>query len=254
MQWVYLSPHLDDAALSCGGLIWEQASRGDDVRIITICAGDQPAGAISPFAESLHRRWKAGALAISQRRREDRLSAQILGAGYEHLSLPDCIYRQDKASGEYLYPTEESLFGSLHPAEAELVAALGKELAEIVPREAQLVCPLTLGGHVDHKLTRNAAEALGHDLWYYADFPYTLKEAQFLQQYLRAGWWWQIHPISANGLTAWQDAVAAHTSQISTFWPHMDAMRAELAAYLEQQGGIRLWKPPPYRNDRMFLS
>ena len=29
MRWIYLSPHFDDAVLSCGGLIWEQTHSGD---------------------------------------------------------------------------------------------------------------------------------------------------------------------------------------------------------------------------------
>ena len=28
MRWIYLSPHLDDAVLSCGGLIFEQSRQG----------------------------------------------------------------------------------------------------------------------------------------------------------------------------------------------------------------------------------
>lgn len=254
MHWVYLSPHLDDVALSCGGLIWEQAQSSESVRIITICAGDPPAGVLSPFAQSLHDRWQAGPMAMAQRRQEDRLSGQILGAGIEHLAIPDCVYRQDEESGEHLYTSEESLFGPIHPAEKGLMAYISQILGELVPGQAKLVCPLALGGHVDHKLTRGAAEKLNRELWYYADFPYAQKVARFLQQYERVGWRWQNHPISADGLTAWQDAIAAHASQISTFWSKIDDMRRELAAYREEQGGIRLWMPPPNRIDRRFKS
>ena len=131
MQWIYISPHLDDVALSCGGRVWEQAQEGDHASIWTICAGDPPQGPLSPFAQSLHDRWETGREAIAQRREEDILSCRQLGASYRHFDVPDCIYRRSGApfesspgSSGFLYATEESIFGLLHPAEAALVEAL----------------------------------------------------------------------------------------------------------------------------------
>jgi len=57
MDWVFLSPHLDDAVLSCGGFIFELIQKGERVEICTICAGDPPPGELSPLAEMLHQRW-----------------------------------------------------------------------------------------------------------------------------------------------------------------------------------------------------
>src|SRR5512139_3118661 len=79
MHWIYLSPHLDDAALSCGGLIWEQVHAGDTVSVWTICAGDPPNGSLSPFAEALHARWQSGIEAAVLRREEDVTSCLLLG-------------------------------------------------------------------------------------------------------------------------------------------------------------------------------
>ena len=53
---VYLSPHLDDAVLSCGGMIHRQAQAGERVVVVTVCAGDPPPGPLSDFARSLHER------------------------------------------------------------------------------------------------------------------------------------------------------------------------------------------------------
>ena len=58
MEWIYFSPHLDDVALSCGGLAWEQSQSGSPVQVWTICAGDPPARPLSAFAEELHERWE----------------------------------------------------------------------------------------------------------------------------------------------------------------------------------------------------
>ena len=131
MQWIYISPHLDDVALSCGGLVWEQTQSGDQVGIWTVCAGDPPPGPFSAFAQSLHNRWGNSRAAIEERRNEDIISCTFLGASYRHFDIPDCIYRRTEihpgepgASAEFLYPSEESLFGPLHPADETLITTL----------------------------------------------------------------------------------------------------------------------------------
>ncbi|MBN2499463.1 MAG: PIG-L family deacetylase, partial [Anaerolineales bacterium] len=57
LKLIYLSPHLDDVALSCGGLVWEQAQAGMAVEVWSVCAGDPPPGELSEYARSLHARW-----------------------------------------------------------------------------------------------------------------------------------------------------------------------------------------------------
>jgi len=241
MDCIYLSPHLDDIALSCGGLVWQQAQSGESISIWTICAGDPPAGALSPFAEALHTRWQTGRDAYQQRRQEDRLSCEVMRAGCTHLALPECIYRQS-ITGEFLYDSEESLFGPLHPAEQTLVERLAGQLAAALPPDAQLVAPLALGGHVDHRLARLAAERLGRPLDYYAEYPYVLKSGDVLDDLRRQGWAAVVHPVLEPGMMAWQAAVAAHASQISTFWAGVGEMEAALQAYCRQVGGIPLWR------------
>ena len=53
---IYLAPHLDDAALSCGGQIYTATQQGANVRIVTVMAGDAPADGIAGYAVELHER------------------------------------------------------------------------------------------------------------------------------------------------------------------------------------------------------
>ncbi|HSF83518.1 MAG TPA: PIG-L family deacetylase [Anaerolineales bacterium] len=243
MEWVYLSPHLDDVALSCGGLVWQQAHSRRHVSVLTICAGDPPPGEFSEFVLSLHTRWKTSSHAITQRRQEDIESCQLLGAAAHHLSIPDCIYRRGGEQNLPLYPTEESIFGPPHPVETGLLEELAATLASIISDGARVVSPLAIGNHVDHHLTRQAAEKLGLRLWYYADFPYVLKNSQNLEQLEREGWEWQLFPLLEQGVQIWLEAIAAHASQISTFWPDLESMRSEMRAYYRNEHGVRLWRP-----------
>ena len=244
MPWVYLAPHFDDIALSCGGLAWEQAQAGERVFIWTICGAGPPARELSAFARRLHTRWKTSPETVDQRRLEDQAACQVLGAGYRYFELPDCIYRPGGKESIYYYASEEAIFGELHPGETPLIAELAHTLAQALPEDAQVVCPLGLGGHVDHRLTRVAAELPGRPLWYYADYPYVLVDAPQLERLEREGWGWQRFPLVDRSVEVWQEAIAAHASQISTFWSGLESMAADLRAYSKCEKGIRLWRLP----------
>ena len=58
MRWIYLSPHLDDAVFSAGGLIYEQAQAGIPVEIWTIMCGYPPLPEeVFSVAQLLHVQW-----------------------------------------------------------------------------------------------------------------------------------------------------------------------------------------------------
>jgi LmbE family N-acetylglucosaminyl deacetylase len=243
MNWVYLSPHYDDVVFSCGGIVWEQVQSGDKVEIWTIFSGDIPPEPLTPFAQELHERWGTeGTNAL--RREEDQAACKRLGAEPRYFDLPDCIYRRIPGSIEPLVHSRKDLFAPLHPAERGLVDGLKRDLLAALPVGARLVSPLTVGGHVDHRFVRAAAEAAGTDLWFYADYPYTvMPEFKFsLQDWVKPEFKPYHCRVSAAGLTAWQDAIAYHHSQISTFWENEAQMRAEIAQYHAAGGGLTLWQ------------
>jgi LmbE family N-acetylglucosaminyl deacetylase len=258
MQWIFLSPHFDDAAFSCGGLIWERTQAGDAVQILTICAGEIPPGDLSAFAVELHQRWETGREAIYQRKEEDARACETIGASSHYFPIPDCIYRRagvnywqptskpmqdEQPRGELLYPASKDLWGPTHPAENLLIQQLGDKLTQELPEAARLVCPLGIGAHVDHRLTRIAAEMCGRPLWYYADFPYVQKDPELVDRLSSQGWLERLFEISPHGLQAWYEAMAAYQSQISTFWEDLPELRHSLESYLAQMGGAMLWQP-----------
>jgi LmbE family N-acetylglucosaminyl deacetylase len=244
VDWIYLSPHFDDAALSCGGLIWEQVHAGDPVSIWTVCAGEPPTASLSPFAQELHTRWQTGQSATAQRKKEDLSSCHFLGVGSRYFNILDCIYRRHPETAEFLYPSEAALNGTVQPGDAQMIAAVREDLRQSLPDGAILVCPLGIGKHVDHQLTRMAAEGLECSLWYYADYPYVEQYRSQVENLAQAGWGSQVFPVSPDGLAAWQDSIAAHGSQISTFWTNSGAMRSAITVYLGWYNGIRLWRKP----------
>ena len=107
-SYVYLSPHLDDVALSCGGRVWLQAQAGARVAVVTVFAGaPEPGDGLSPFAQSLHERWEQPSGAVRMRQEEDREALSVLGAAALHWPYTDCVYRTT-AGGDFAYSTSRS--------------------------------------------------------------------------------------------------------------------------------------------------
>jgi LmbE family N-acetylglucosaminyl deacetylase len=247
MYWIYLSPHLDDVVLSAGGLVWEQVQSGETVEIWTICAGDPPPPPYTPFAQELHQRWNTdGAGASAVRRAEDNAACRELGAQSRHSSIPDCIYRRLPNSETPLIVERDDLFRPYPQAEGARIPEIADWIRAALPDDARLVSPMALGGHIDHQLVRAAAESLNRPVWFYADYPYVIDDPLHhtdLRDQIAAYQPGVTQPLSEHGMTAWQAAVAAYASQISTFWGSLDEMRSRIAAYQREGGGLTLWVP-----------
>ena len=123
--------------------------------------------------------------------------------------------------------------------------SVSEEISKIAgSADVTLLAPLGIGNHVDHQLTRRAAEEVDLTLCYYSDFPYVLKNEHLIGYQLPQGAKGEVAPVSRQGLEKWQDAMAAYTSQIGTFWPDTDAMRATVEASWASVEGVQLWHPP----------
>ncbi|MFQ6100050.1 MAG: PIG-L deacetylase family protein [Anaerolineae bacterium] len=233
--YIYLSPHPDDGVLSCGGRIWQQVQAGERVLVLTVFAGPPPPGApLSPFAQELHARWEHPADAATRRQEEDRAALALLGADPVHWPYSDCIYRQT-ASGRFPYASEEALWGEVHPAEEGLAAELAAGLAALpLSRDSVVYTPLGVGHHVDHQIVRCAAEASGHTLVYYEDFPYA-GDPHAVQAALGEGQWqMDVVQLSEEALEAKIAAIARYRSQLSTFWADEAEMAAAVRAFAER--------------------
>lgn len=246
---IYLSPHLDDAALSCGGQIAQRTARGERVLIVTVMAGDppaadQPATAVSDFVRLLHERWNLGDETVAARRAEDQAACAILGADCLHLDVLDCIYRTD-ASGSAFYTTNPALFGAVAPADLrQQLPPLCTAFAAL-PAAGVVISPLAVGNHVDHQLVRAAAEAtFGTDLQYYEDYPYMRIPGARDRVIAPDAANWQVRVISltATAVQAKVDAIAAFKSQVGSFFVNHADLEQQIAAFTTQTGGEQVWQ------------
>jgi len=257
---IYLSPHLDDAVFSCGGMIHRHIHSGGRVVVVTVCTGDPPPGPISDYAESLHQRWQAEehaaaapAEVVRRRRSEDLDALAALGAQAVHLDIPDCIYRLNQASNWPLYSSDSAIFGPLNQAELTLVRRVATKLTNLLHGfgRHQLFVPLGIGNHVDHQLARRAAEVAGGIYGYYEDYPYAASandgslgpsiaspSGRTLTREL-------VHLDEAD-LAGRIEAMALYASQVSTFWPDRAALEAAVRDFARRTGGEapaeRIWR------------
>ncbi|OGO16177.1 MAG: hypothetical protein A2Z14_13890 [Chloroflexi bacterium RBG_16_48_8] len=233
----YISPHLDDAIFSCGGVIYQQTSCGEEVVVVTVCGGAPPEVHPSHYARQLHERWGTEESAVDVRKEEDRRACALLGAQVVHLPIPDAIYRTSK-KGEPYYPSEEAIFGEIHPAEVDLIDQIAQMLERELAHSSRIYGPVGYGGHIDHRVTRKAADQLGKDLWLYRDFPYAIRGGQIPAELTwPQGEELQIS-LNRDEISLWAEAVKEYHSQISTFWPDPRMVEEELREAHHLLGGI----------------
>lgn len=182
MRHVFVSPHPDDAALSCGGLIASLHARTEAVVIVSVYSGAGDLDALTPYQrEALGfgdpgTEWAGRTLdpraAMEARRAEDRAYALMVGAGQVFVNLPDAVFRG--------YVGNDELTGIPRDDDPAPVEAVATALAGLRPDHVYV--PLSIGGHVDHRQVTRAALALAATpgsgirglLRFYEDFPYTL--------------------------------------------------------------------------------
>lgn len=249
---VYLSPHLDDAALSCGGAISAQTATGERVLVVTICTGAPPAnGPFSELALAFHQAWGLSpAEVVAARLREDEAAMEILGADRLWLGALDAIYRCPTD-----YTSRATLFGTPAPADPLLdelrrvVAALRRHLPD-----ATIYAPLGVGSHVDHLQTFAAAlECAGAHLRFYEDFPYVARAGELERRIAQLPGNWTVQSRELG--TAFEPKVAAVSAYASQLAELADSqlgrpsapaeavaiIAGSLADYAAAVGGERLW-------------
>lgn len=171
MKLLALSPHLDDATFSAGGLLASRVDLGWDVTVATCFTGNvaQPTG--FALACQLDKGLGADVDYMALRRAEDRAACDALGARAIHLPFLEAPHRG--------YASAAMLFAPRLPDD-RIVDDVAATLAELVAAERPDVVlgPLCLGNHVDHHVVLDAIRrsCAGHTVLLWEDWPYADRE------------------------------------------------------------------------------
>jgi LmbE family N-acetylglucosaminyl deacetylase len=242
---IYLSPHFDDVALSCGGSIGLQTACGLQALVITAFAGAPSQVRHNPLVEQVHQ--KMGLpdnpqSAVEARRKEDAAAVSTLGADYLWLDLPDAMYRGNPP----FYQSDEALFGEVAPGDFPLEERLATILQEVLERAptATLYAPLGIGHHVDHQLCCSAAYRLaqpGANVKFYEDFPYVATVGTLERRVRELGGVLEPELVEVSGaLRLKEEAIAAYTSQVPQLFGSVPKMERAVEDYM---GSLRATYP-----------
>ena len=241
MNHIYLSPHLDDAVLSCGGAIHRQTSSGEFVQAITVFAGEAQDRPLSPFALEQHDYWGNPPQPMALRRAEDAAALALLGAEARHLAYLDAVYRSTDG-GQPLYADVEALLGSVDPADRlgqEGTDALVDLMDDMISSAGQsaVYAPLGVGSHVDHQIVHCVGRRLlarGYRVAFYEDYPYA-ERAQAVESALAraagGGWQTETVPLGADDLVAKVAALSYYHTQMTVLFGGTGAMPSRVWAF-----------------------
>lgn len=238
MKHIYLSPHADDALLSCGGTIHRQVKAGDAVFVITLLAGDPPNGDLSPFALEQHGYWGSPPGPMALRRAEDLAATIRVGAEVRHLDLLDAVYRV-VPGGRWPYTDVPALFGSIDPDDPLTPTGLAEQLSALLAAEGEVTvyAPLAVGHHVDHQIAHRAARdhlAGQYRLAFYEDYPYGEMEGATEAALHTAGgegWAVKVVPLGPEDMVAKVGALSYYRTQLAILFGGAEAMPSRIWAF-----------------------
>ena len=213
MRWIYISPHLDDAVLSAGGLIYEQTRAGMDVEIWTLYVRFP-----SQRRTSLHllkcfiingvfpplQKWFQPA--VQKILKPPALSARKLSTLIFWIVFTGAAKMETGCTQMSLFLHMKTM--RIYPLEWQ------NPFPPASSRPINWSANLALGSHLDHVLVRRAVELLQRPILYDVDIPYLFNSPAELAP-KTAGMKANTHRITDSGLRSWQDAIAAYKSQLS---------------------------------------
>lgn len=237
---IFISPHLDDVVLSCGGTLAHLAQRRAKVILVTVFTADRRLGApLSPLAQQLHQAWGEENLPFELRRQEDKRTADYLGIECRWLDFADAIYRYPE-----LRNSDELFLRQFDPRADPCLELIRDAIWQLINDHSGAVvfAPLGLGYHRDHLVVHQALEEISgmtsaaSAYYYYEDYPYAAKNDLHLRL---AELDWEAEALTIDIADTLQERVRLiqmHASQLSTVFDDPARVHAEVMAYASRVG------------------
>jgi len=231
---LFISPHLDDVAFSCGGTFATLAQAGWQCVLLTVFTRSVPHPTGFALACQTDKGLGPGVDYLALRRQEDTAAARHLGAAaVRWLDLPEAPHRG--------YHSPAALFADLLPADnigPELLTLFTQAVAETVPQ--LIFAPQGLGMHVDHRqvmLAVLAAVPPAMPVFWYRDTPYIIRQPTALPALeLPTGLAEFALPLSEAALAAKIAASQAYASQLGFQFGDVEQVRVKLTHLAASEG------------------
>ncbi len=181
---IFVSPHFDDAYLSCGTMIAKLSGK-TDIKIINVFTQTHNEKCTLSAKKALHDAGHTNGLDLYNARLEEDKSVY---AHYDvqviNLDFQDALFRKKKQASflgkiipefDHLYPTYRWHMHKKANKNDTATQRLFSQIRPYLSKDTLLFIPYGIGGHVDHTLTRDVCEAHYHRCVYYVDFPYNAR-------------------------------------------------------------------------------
>ncbi len=227
---LFLSPHLDDVAFSCGGLLAQLGDAGwRTIMATAFTATVLPATGFA-LACQLDKGLAPDVDYMALRRDEDRAAAAILGvSSLRWLGLPEAPHRG--------YVSAPELFGAISDGD-EVWRSLAAEISALVDdvRPDLVLAPQGLGNHVDHRqMIRAVLQVAPRHLAFYRDTPYAIRNPSAIS-YVRGPGMQDCAVEIAEGLERKIAASCGYASQIGFQFGGPAPLAAALREFAVREG------------------
>ncbi len=230
---IFISPHLDDAILSSGSLIYYLSQRGVRAKVINVFtkASSKP---YTRFADSLMRSSHCDDATdyFYKRKIEDRSVFDHLKIKTSNLDFTDAAWRKRNKNNLiqrlivkfypgslHLYPTGNKIDkGRILAEDALMIKKINEQISQKITdkKNTLIFCPLAIGKHVDHIITREVCLKNFPRIIFWSDFPYNLNQKQdlgFIKKY-------KLTPFTFNKyLSQKRQLILEYRSQIPSLFP-----------------------------------
>lgn len=186
---LFVSPHLDDAVFSAGGLISRLNDNGVNTFVINVFTKPSK----NPYTFSIKRFLKKCGYTDADRFYrdrvlEDKVAVKKVGAKAKYLGFVDALWRRKNVNKiihyfskfipelEYVYPLYRTsiAYGLISPHDSKLYGEIHKKVKKYLSKSKDpvLFLPLGIGLHTDHLIVRDSCSNFKCPTVYWADYPY----------------------------------------------------------------------------------
>lgn len=229
---LFVSPHLDDAILSCGALISHLAA-STSVIVATVFTADAPGPHTLSARAFLRQCGSRDSTQLFQvRQAEDYAVVQRAGALPVHLGFSDALFRTRPTSAQrswtaqlipeisHIYPTHRFHIGRGRISQFDEVTitdalAAINDLAHSIAADS-VFFPLAIGLHIDHVICRTVGDRFLGNKIFYADFPYMLSAAPNAEFIRERG---LVETKWSKGVKRKGDLISGYVSQMPGLFP-----------------------------------
>lgn len=219
--FIFISPHLDDAVLSCGTLLTKLQKLKKQVVVFTVFtkAGSRP---YSPQAQRFLDvcGYIDAQELFSEREKEDARAMKFFKAKYYHLGFVDAAWR--KKNGEHIYRTDKDQFaGKINPEDRDLIDEVTQKISSLIPKGKHMIvfAPLGIGGHADHVIIKEVANNLEKPVIFWEDFPYNRDKNNLKVFFSKHKEYRSLFFLREDGGSEKEEVIRLYKSQMKSLFP-----------------------------------